>query len=66
MRKLIILKVKKFAELPQLVNARTRLWLQAPDSIFCALEYMCGVWRMSELTCEVGLLSHACHIPSTS
>lgn len=38
MRKQFILKVKRFAELPQLVNAGTRLWLQDPNSIFCALE----------------------------
>lgn len=47
MRKLIILQVKRFAELPQLVNARTRLWLQAPDSIFCALEYY--VWGLESV-----------------
>ena len=55
-RKLILLKVNMFAELPQLVNADTGIGHRptTPRSVPWSLG---GVWRVSEPANEVGLLS---------
>lgn len=55
MRKLVLLKFRRFAELSQSVNGDTGPLLQALHSIVCALESAQGL--KSELTSEAALLS---------